>query len=141
MFSQLYEGKFEKKNKKKMFYKLKCIYLLSLFQEHNVYAERLPLGFTFSFPLQQLGLTKGLLVRWTKGFDCSGVIDEDVVQLLKDAIARRGVNIKETKSSHLKKKMHTPPYHTYTQMKFPFLFIAQLNLNLPYSGFHLRIAL
>lgn len=57
-----------------------------------MYAERLPLGFTFSFPLLQLGLTKGLLVRWTKGFNCSGVVGEDVVQLLKDAIARRGVN-------------------------------------------------
>lgn len=56
-----------------------------------MYTERLPLGFTFSFPLQQLGLTKGLLVRWTKGFNCSGVIDQDVVMLLKDAIARRGV--------------------------------------------------
>lgn len=57
-----------------------------------MYAERLPLGFTFSFPLQQLGLTKGMLARWTKGFNCSGVVGEDVVQLLKDAIARRGVS-------------------------------------------------
>lgn len=61
-------------------------------QEHEVYNERLPLGFTFSFPLRQLGLTKGLLVRWTKGFNCEGVVNEDVVQLLKDAIARRGVS-------------------------------------------------
>ncbi|XP_073832745.1 hexokinase A [Musca autumnalis] len=58
--------------------------------EHNVGTERLPLGFTFSFPLTQLGLTKGLLVTWTKGFNCAGVVNEDVVQLLKDAIARRG---------------------------------------------------
>lgn len=64
--------------------------LANFMKEHNVYTERLPLGFTFSFPLVQLGLTKGLLVRWTKGFNCSGVVDEDVVQLLKDAIARRG---------------------------------------------------
>lgn len=69
------------------------IYLFRFFfwKEHDVYVERLPLGFTFSFPLKQLGLTKGVLVRWTKGFNCSGVVDEDVVQLLKDAIARRGV--------------------------------------------------
>lgn len=51
--------------------------------------EILPLGFTFSFPLTQHGLTKGLLVRWTKGFNCSGVIGEDVVALLEEAIARR----------------------------------------------------
>ncbi|XP_028895053.1 hexokinase type 2 [Zeugodacus cucurbitae] len=64
--------------------------LASFMSEHNVYKERLPLGFTFSFPLQQLGLTKGHLSTWTKGFNCSGVVGEDVVQLLKDAIARRG---------------------------------------------------
>lgn len=64
--------------------------LANFMNEHNVYQERLPLGFTFSFPLTQLGLTKGLLVTWTKGFNCAGVVNEDVVQLLKDAIARRG---------------------------------------------------
>ncbi|KAG4072641.1 hypothetical protein HA402_004730 [Bradysia odoriphaga] len=58
--------------------------------EHNVINERLSLGFTFSFPLLQLGLTKGLLVKWTKGFNCSEVAGEDVVKLLKDAIKRRG---------------------------------------------------
>lgn len=54
--------------------------------------EVLPLGFTFSFPLSQQGLTKGLLVRWTKGFNCSGVVDQDVVALLEEAIARRNVS-------------------------------------------------
>lgn len=72
---------------------------LSCPQEHNVYAERLPLGFTFSFPLQQLGLTKGLLVKWTKGFNCSDVVGEDVVQLLKDAIARRGVSVNDSNAN------------------------------------------
>lgn len=64
--------------------------LANFMKEHAVYDEKLPLGFTFSFPLTQLGLTKGMLARWTKGFNCSGVVGEDVVQLLKDAIARRG---------------------------------------------------
>lgn len=59
--------------------------------------ERLALGFTFSFPLKQMGLTKGILERWTKGFSCSGVVGEDVVQGLKDAIARRGVRITNLK--------------------------------------------
>lgn len=68
-------------------------------QEHRVSDERLPLGFTFSFPLVQLGLTKGHLVRWTKGFNCSGVVNEDVVQLLKDAISRRNVSHKVTINS------------------------------------------
>ncbi|XP_047525153.1 hexokinase type 2 isoform X3 [Pieris napi] len=64
--------------------------LSNFMKENDVYKERLALGFTFSFPLRQLGLTKGLLQRWTKGFSCSGVVGEDVVQGLKDAIARRG---------------------------------------------------
>lgn len=55
--------------------------------------EVLPLGFTFSFPLSQQGLTEGLLVRWTKGFNCSGVVEQDVVALLEEAIARRNVSL------------------------------------------------
>lgn len=61
-------------------------------KEHDVYNQRLPLGFTFSFPLKQIGLTKGLLMQWTKGFNCSGVVGEDVVKMLKEALARRGVS-------------------------------------------------
>lgn len=61
--------------------------------ENDVFTEKLPLGFTFSFPLEQVGLTKGYLKTWTKGFDCSGVVGKDVVQQLEDAIRRRGVCI------------------------------------------------
>ncbi|KAK9303723.1 hypothetical protein QLX08_004717 [Tetragonisca angustula] len=63
---------------------------LALFvKDLNLQDQVLPLGFTFSFPLDQQGLTRGYLVRWTKGFNCSGVIDEDVVGLLEQAIERR----------------------------------------------------
>ncbi|GFT84704.1 hexokinase-1 [Nephila pilipes] len=54
---------------------------------HN---KTLPLGFTFSFPCIQKGLTSALLVSWTKGFTCSDVVGEDVVQLLRAALKRRG---------------------------------------------------
>ncbi|XP_043209946.1 hexokinase type 2-like isoform X3 [Amphibalanus amphitrite] len=54
--------------------------------EHEV----LPLGFTFSFPCSQHGLTEARLTQWTKGFSCSGVEGEDVVKLLEEAIERRG---------------------------------------------------
>ncbi|CAG0898463.1 unnamed protein product [Darwinula stevensoni] len=60
-------------------------------KEHGVYREQLPLGFTFSFPCKQEGLTRARLVQWTKGFRCSGVESQDVVQLLREAVARRGV--------------------------------------------------
>jgi hexokinase len=64
---------------------------LSLFtKEHGVAGLKLPLGFTFSFPCSQEGLTKARLVTWTKGFNCSGVEGEDVVRLLRAAISRRG---------------------------------------------------
>lgn len=32
------------------------------------------------------------LISWTKGFRCSGVEGQDVVQLLRDAIKRQGVS-------------------------------------------------
>lgn len=64
---------------------------MSKFQEHGVCSERLPLGFSFSFEMKQLALDKALMVKWAKGFDCSGVIGEDVVHLLNAAIVRRGV--------------------------------------------------
>nr|XP_017007684.2 hexokinase type 2 [Drosophila takahashii] len=59
-------------------------------KEFGVENDNLPLGFTFSFPLQQQGLSKGILVAWTKGFNCEGVVGKNVVQLLQEAIERRG---------------------------------------------------
>lgn len=32
---------------------------------------------------------QSILIRWTKGFQCSGVEGEDVVKLLKEAISRQ----------------------------------------------------
>ncbi|XP_045467648.1 hexokinase type 2 isoform X1 [Harmonia axyridis] len=65
-----------------------CLYKFT--KEENIVNEVLPLGFTFSFPLVQKSLTTGILKRWTKGFNCSNVVGQDVVQLLLDAIERRG---------------------------------------------------
>lgn len=59
-------------------------------KEEQVADQKLPLGFTFSFPLSQTGLTVGYLERWTKGFNCSNVVGNDVVQMLNEAIDRRG---------------------------------------------------
>lgn len=52
----------------------------------------LPLGFTFSFPMRQHSLDAGVLVTWTKSFNCSDCVDNDVVQLLRDALHRCGHN-------------------------------------------------
>jgi len=53
--------------------------------------KRMPLGFTFSFPMTQTALDVGHLVNWTKSFNCPGVIGEDVVAMLNVALDRVGV--------------------------------------------------
>lgn len=65
--------------------------------KHNIFKTQLKIilsnvGFTFSFPMHQKSLSCGLLVTWTKSFKTSGVEKEDVVQLLREAIERRGDN-------------------------------------------------
>lgn len=52
-------------------------------------AQKLPLGFTFSFPCKQEGLTCAKLINWTKGFKASNVEGADVVTLLREACKRR----------------------------------------------------
>jgi hexokinase len=52
-----------------------------------------PLGFTFSFPCKQEGLASARLTAWTKGFSCSGVVNEDVVKLLQEAINEKVILI------------------------------------------------
>ncbi|KAM0190346.1 hypothetical protein ACHAPI_009468 [Fusarium lateritium] len=44
------------------------------------------LGFTFSFPVKQLAINKGLLIRWTKGFDIPDAVGKDVCALLQTEI-------------------------------------------------------
>lgn len=53
------------------------------------------MGFTFSFPVEQRGLNKGIMIKWTKGFNASGVVNKDVVELLKEAFQRRKVIIRD----------------------------------------------
>lgn len=88
--------------------------------KQDLMEQVLPLGFTFSFPCQQLGLDKvrggsvprglgrvpgceaaaqpllppllqAVLLTWTKGFSASGCVGEDVVQLLREAARRKQV--------------------------------------------------
>ena len=50
------------------------------------------IGFTFSFPVNQTSLVSGKLIDWTKGYDVSGVVGQDIVQLLHTAIKKRNVS-------------------------------------------------
>jgi hexokinase len=44
------------------------------------------LGFTFSFPVHQIGINRGTLIRWTKGFDIADAVGQDVCALLQKEI-------------------------------------------------------
>ncbi|KAK0274908.1 hexokinase [Friedmanniomyces endolithicus] len=58
--------------------------------------DKLPLGFTFSYPATQNYIDHGILQRWTKGFDIEGVEGKDVVPPFEAALEERGVPIKLT---------------------------------------------
>jgi hexokinase len=53
--------------------------------------ERMPLGFTFSFPLSQSSIKSGKLIEWTKGFETRGCVGEDPAGQLQAALDRKGV--------------------------------------------------
>ncbi|GAB1604003.1 hexokinase-2-like isoform X1 [Argonauta hians] len=59
-------------------------------EDQTLQDKLLPLGFTFSFPCRQEGLDKAILTTWTKGFKCEGVEGKNIVELLHDAVERRG---------------------------------------------------
>lgn len=46
-------------------------------------------GFTFSFPMIQHSLDVGILVTWTKTFNCPDGVNKDIVKLLREALDRR----------------------------------------------------
>ncbi|XP_077992238.1 hexokinase-2-like [Glandiceps talaboti] len=64
--------------------------LANFVKDRNLTGQKLPLGFTFSFPCKQQGLASATLTTWTKGFTASGVVGQDVCQLLYQAVGRRG---------------------------------------------------
>jgi len=55
---------------------------------------KLPVGFTFSFPIYQSSLNKAKLVKWTKRFRTSGCVGEDVGVLMQQALQKEGVPLK-----------------------------------------------
>nr|CAB3253148.1 hexokinase-1 [Phallusia mammillata] len=57
--------------------------------QHDMMCQLLPIGFTFSFPTKQYGIKKTTLVRWTKGYTATGVVGEDIGELLNTAINKK----------------------------------------------------
>lgn len=65
--------------------------IINFVKEKHIQEKVLPLGFTFSFPVKMQSLTSGILLKWTKGFTATGVENQDVVVLLKEALNRKKV--------------------------------------------------
>lgn len=63
--------------------------LLEFVQKKKLNRMRISLGFTFSFPCKQYGLTQSILVKWCKGYNVGQVVGTDVVRQLKDALKRQ----------------------------------------------------
>lgn len=62
-------------------------------KKKNAATAAVPVGFCFSFPVEQQSITSGLLLGWTKGYNCSGGIKHDVAQMLTEGALKAGVRI------------------------------------------------
>ncbi|KAH0465137.1 hypothetical protein IEQ34_005240 [Dendrobium chrysotoxum] len=63
--------------------------------EHTTDLRR-ELAFTFSFPVRQISVSSGILIRWTKGFAIEDAIGKDVARCLEEAMSKRGLNMRVT---------------------------------------------
>ena len=61
--------------------------------KYKITDDKLDLGFTFSFPVNQTAVASGTLVCWTKDFSAKGVVGQDVVALLVRAFRKKGVDL------------------------------------------------
>ncbi|KAG5366443.1 Glucokinase [Yarrowia sp. B02] len=62
--------------------------------EHFTQTEPLRMGVTFSFPVNQVALDKGFLIRWTKGYDIKDAVGKDVVELFQTQLDALDLNVK-----------------------------------------------
>ncbi|KAN0077461.1 hypothetical protein V8E54_005765 [Elaphomyces granulatus] len=67
-------------------------------EQHHLSPEqpsgKLPLAFTFSYPVTQPSIRQGILQRWTKDFDIDGIEGHDVVPQLEAALKERNIPVK-----------------------------------------------
>lgn len=60
----------------------------------NGSSPAIPLGLTFSFPVEQTALDEGKILTWTKGFSAKNAVGHDVVKLLQDAFDRKHMHVR-----------------------------------------------
>ncbi|KZT07433.1 actin-like ATPase domain-containing protein [Laetiporus sulphureus 93-53] len=53
----------------------------------------IPLGLTFSFPVEQTVIDGGKILTWTKGFSAKNALGKDIVSLLQDAFDRKHLHV------------------------------------------------
>ncbi|KAI3981622.1 hypothetical protein MKX01_007542, partial [Papaver californicum] len=64
------------------------------FEEFGIQKDtKREIGFTFSFPVEQTSINKGTLIEWTKEFNISDTIGEDVVACLVEAMKDQELDI------------------------------------------------
>ena len=51
--------------------------------------SKMPLGFCFSFPMEQLGINEGKLITWTKRYDVKDAIGQNISALLQAELDER----------------------------------------------------
>uniref|UniRef100_A0A2P2I2H6 Phosphotransferase n=1 Tax=Hirondellea gigas TaxID=1518452 RepID=A0A2P2I2H6_9CRUS len=65
-------------------------------QKRSLMDNTYNLGFSFSFPIHHNNLRSGVLIKWSKSYNCRGVVGQDTVKLLEEAMERvqlKNVNI------------------------------------------------
>ncbi|ESW28980.1 hypothetical protein PHAVU_002G034000 [Phaseolus vulgaris] len=60
----------------------------------NISQDRRELGFTFSFPVKQMSVSSGILIKWTKGFSIVDMVGRDVAACLQEALTRNGLDVR-----------------------------------------------
>lgn len=55
--------------------------------------EKLRLGFTFSFPVEQTSINSGKLIRWTKGFNIPDTVGKDIVHELQSHLDKQEIPV------------------------------------------------
>nr|KYP52642.1 Hexokinase-3 [Cajanus cajan] len=60
----------------------------------NISHDRRELGFTFSFPVKQMSVSSGILIKWTKGFSIRDLVRRDVAACLQEALTRKGLDVR-----------------------------------------------
>ncbi|KAI3894534.1 hypothetical protein MKX03_027564 [Papaver bracteatum] len=64
------------------------------FEEFGIQKDtKREIGFTFSFPVEQTSINKGTLIEWTKEFNISDTIGEDVVACLVEAMKQQQLDM------------------------------------------------